>query len=261
MASCRPRRSRCWNSGCAWERLGRQVERSGTGRRSWRRAAKNPGPAWLRHWAFQPVVEPPLPDSNPAAASAGWEQAPLDQFVYAELAKRGITPSAPADRRARSFAASPFDLVGLPPRPEEIEAFVADTSPEAYPRLVDRLLASPQYGERWGRHWLDVARYADSRGYLAGAEDRRYPFAYTYRDWVVDALNNDMPYDQFLTIEQLAADCLPQPNDKANLAALGFLTLGRRFLNNPARHHRRPDRRDLPRHARTDRSLRPLPRS
>jgi cytochrome c553 len=192
-------------------------------------SAEAAGPAWRHHWAFQPVVEPPLPADNPAAATAGFEQSPVDRFVYAELAKRGITPSAPADRRALIRRVS-YDLLGLPPRPEEVEAFVADSTPDAYPRLVDRLLASPQYGERWARHWLDVARYADTRGYLAGSEDRRYPYAYTYRDWVVDALNRDMPYDQFL-IDQLAADCLPQPQDKANLAALGFLTVGRRFLN------------------------------
>ncbi len=109
-------------------------------------------------------------------------------------------------------------------------AFVADDSPDAWPRLVDRLLASPQYGERWGRHWLDVARYSDTKGYTF-TEDRRFPYAYVYRDWVIRALNDDLPYDQFLT-QQLAADCLPTGEDKSSLAALGYLTLGRRFLNN-----------------------------
>ena len=118
----------------------------------------------------------------------------------------------------------------MPPTLEEIEAFLKDTSAQAYARVVDRLLASPRYGGRWGRHWLDVARYADTKGYVY-TEERRYPFSYTYRDWVIRALNEDMGYDQFL-LQQLAADCLPQ-NDKRNLAATGFLTLGRRFVNNP----------------------------
>src|SRR5205807_6554429 len=106
-----------------------------------------------------------------------------------------------------------------------------DQRPDAYLQLVDRLLASPHYGERWGRYWLDVARYADTKGYLAGGEERRYSFSYTYRDYVIRAFNEDKPYDQFIT-EQIAADKLPLGEDKSSLAALGFLTLGRRFLNN-----------------------------
>jgi len=125
-----------------------------------------------------------------------------------------------------------YDLIGLPPTYEEVEAFVRDQRSEAYALLVDRLLNSPHYGERWGRYWLDVARYADTKGYLAGGEERRYAFSFTYRDYVVRSFNEDKPYDQFLK-EQIAADRLPQGDDKRALAALGFLTLGRRFLNNP----------------------------
>ena len=123
-------------------------------------------------------------------------------------------------------------LAGLPPSPREVEAFVNSTSPDAYRELADRLLASPRFGERWARHWLDVARYADTKGYLAGNQARLFTHSYTYRDYVIDAFNNDLPFDRFL-IEQLAADKLDLGDDKRPLAAMGFLTLGRRFLNNP----------------------------
>ena len=125
-----------------------------------------------------------------------------------------------------------YDLTGLPPTASEVDAFLSDKSPRAYEKVVDRLLASPRYGERWARHWLDVARYADTKGYVF-EEDRNYPNAYTYRRWVIDAFNRDLPYDQFIT-QQLAADRLPSVqtgDDKTPLAALGFLTVGRRFLN------------------------------
>src|SRR5262249_35068219 len=127
-----------------------------------------------------------------------------------------------------------FDLTGLPPTPEEVEEFVvaADAKPQAaYEALVDRLLGSPHYGEKWGRHWLDVARYADTKGYVF-QEERRYAGAYSYRDYVIRAFNDDIPYDQFI-LQQLAADRLDLGEDKRPLAAMGFLTLGRRFLNNP----------------------------
>ena len=135
-----------------------------------------------------------------------------------------------ADRRTWLRRVS-YDLVGLPPTAAEFDAFAADGSPDAQARVVDRLLASPAYGERWGRHWLDCARYADSIGYLAGGKDRNYPNAYKYRDWVVRALNEDLPYDEFLR-RQIAADRLPTAEDRSTLAALGFLTVGRRFLGN-----------------------------
>ena len=113
-----------------------------------------------------------------------------------------------------------------------MEAFVANESPDAYRQLVGRLLSSPRFGERWGRHWLDVARYADTKGYLAGNQARLFTHSYTYRDYVIDAFNADLPYDRFV-IEQIAADKLDLGDDKRPLAAMGYLTLGRRFLNNP----------------------------
>src|SRR5690606_18711375 len=133
-----------------------------------------------------------------------------------------------ADRRTLIRRLS-FDLTGLPPTPEQVDEFLADNGPDAYARLVDRLLASPHYGERWGRHWLDVARYADTRGY-AFAQERRYPYAYTYRDYVIQSLNDDLPFDRFVC-EQLAADLLPPEEGNRPLAAMGFLTVGRKFNN------------------------------
>ncbi len=177
------------------------------------------------HWAFQPVKKP----NPPTVKNSDWVKTPLDAFVLASLEAKGLTPTPVADRRTLIRRVY-FDLHGLPPTPQEMADFENDRSPDAYPRLVERLLSSPRYGERWGRHWLDVARYADSKGYVF-TEERRYPFAYTYRDYVVRAFNEDLPYDQFV-VQQLAADRLPLGDDKRPLAALGYLTLGRRFLNN-----------------------------
>lgn len=178
------------------------------------------------HWAFQPIAAPPLAEvKNPSLASG-----PIDHFVQARLDAANLTPSGKADRQTLIRRLS-FDLVGLPPLAEEVDAFLADESPDAEARLVDRLLASPGYGERWGRHWLDVARYADTRGYAFGRE-RRFAYAYTYRDYVIRAFNRDLPYDRFV-IEQLAADRLELGEDKRPLAALGFLTVGRHFDNQP----------------------------
>ena len=182
------------------------------------------------HWAFQPIRRP----EPPAVQNEQWPRTPIDRFVLARLEQAGLSPSPQADRRTlirRLY----FDLIGLPPTQAEIDAFVADTAPDALQRLVDALLASPHYGERWGRHWLDVARYADTKGYVFQAEPK-YPYAYTYRDYVIRAFNNDLPYDQFV-IEQIAADLLleqqpPEQRRRESLAALGFLTLGRRFNNN-----------------------------
>jgi hypothetical protein len=176
------------------------------------------------HWAFQPVKQPAIP----AVGNARWPQTPVDSFILAKLEAKKMRPSLKADKRTLIRRAT-FGLTGLPPTPEEVRAFEADDSADAFEHVVDRLLASPQYGERWARHWLDVARYADTKGYVF-QEERRYPFAYTYRDYVVRAFNNDLPYDRFI-IEQLAADFLPLGEDKRPLAAMGFLTLGRRFLN------------------------------
>jgi hypothetical protein len=167
-----------------------------------------------RHWSYRPLkaVGPPVPEE------ARWCRTPIDRFIVAALEARGIRPSAPADRRTlirRLY----FDVLGLPPAPEEVEAFVADPRPAAYEELVERLLASPHYGERWGRHWLDVARYADSDG-LESDADR--PNAYHYRDFVIRALNEDLPYQQFVHW-QLAGDEYDPDNLWAR-AATGFLT-------------------------------------
>ena len=177
------------------------------------------------HWAFQPVRRP----APPTVKNPGRLQTPVDRFVLARLEAEGMQPSPPADRHTLIRRAT-FDLLGLPPTPEEVAAFEADASPDAFARVVDRLLASPAYGERWARHWLDVARYADTKGYVF-TEERRFPYAYTYRDYAIRAFNADLPYDQFI-VQQLAADRLPLGTDNRSLAAMGFLTLGRRFLNN-----------------------------
>ena len=177
-----------------------------------------------KHWAFVPPKEQPLPDPK----QASWVKNPVDNFVLAKLEEHNLHPSNPADKRTLIRRAT-FDLIGLPPTEREVKDFQADDSPAAFEKVIDRLLASPQYGQRWGRYWLDVARYADTKGYVF-EEERRYPYSYTYRDWVIKAFNEDLPYDQFL-IDQIAADKRDLQDDNSALAAEGFLTLGRRFLN------------------------------
>ncbi len=176
------------------------------------------------HWAFQPLRDPAIPPAPQAQAAFA---NPIDAFVRTRLIAAGLMPSPPADRRTLIRRAT-FDLLGLPPTAEEVEAFVRDENPKAYEQLVDRLLASPHYGEQWGRHWLDVARYSDTKGYVYARENRVWIHAWAYRDWVVKSLNDDLPYNQFLLL-QIAAD-QAAPEDRAQLAAMGFLTLGRRFL-------------------------------
>ncbi len=168
------------------------------------------------HWAFQPVAEPAIP----SVKQKNWVQSPVDAFILSALEQAGLKPSPKADKHTLIRRAN-YDLTGLPPTPEEVAAFEADKSPQAFATVVDRLLGSPHYGERWGRHWLDLARFATSDG----------PFAFTYRDYVIRALNEDLPYDQFL-IQQIAADQLDLGQEKWRLAALGFLTGGRKFMNN-----------------------------
>ena len=178
------------------------------------------------HWAFQPVKKPDVPTIK----QSGWAKTPVDAFVLAKLEASGMAPSAPAPREVLIRRVT-YDLTGLPPTPEEVSAFANDPSPDAFEKVVDRLLASPHYGERWGRHWLDTARYSDTTGAENKREDYRYPYAWTYRDYVINAFNADKPYDQFLK-EQIAADLLPESkDDAARLAALGFLTVGKRFQN------------------------------
>ena len=176
------------------------------------------------HWAFRKPIEPAIPDVEDKA----WPRSPIDSFILAKLEESGLKPAPPADKRTlirRAF----FDLTGLPPTPEQVDAFSADKSPDAFAKVIDELLANPHYGERWGRYWLDVARYSDTKGYVF-EEERRFPYAYTYRDYVIRSFNEDKPYDRFL-IEQIAADKLDLGDDKRPLAAMGFLTLGRRFIN------------------------------
>ncbi|MEZ6086809.1 MAG: DUF1549 domain-containing protein [Pirellulaceae bacterium] len=167
-------------------------------------------------WSLQPVVRPAVPRLKRRPQPRN----PIDAFVGAKLEEEGITPAAPADRRTLIRRAY-YDLIGLPPTEDEIEAYLADDSQDAWPRLIDRLLAMPQYGERWGRYWLDVARYADTSGY---ERDQEKPFAWKYRDWVVKAFNDDMPYDEFV-MRQIAGDELPDRSEESVIAT-GFLRLG-----------------------------------
>jgi mono/diheme cytochrome c family protein len=164
------------------------------------------------HWAFQPLARPALP----AVKKNAWVRTPIDRFVLARLEKEGIAPSPEADRVTLLRRLS-LDLTGLPPTPEEVDAFLADTRSDAYERQVDRLLDSPHYGERWARHWLDAARYADSDGY---EKDTGRPYAWRFRQWVIEALNRDLPFDRF-TIEQLAGDLLPKATPEQKIAT-GF---------------------------------------
>ncbi len=176
-----------------------------------------PVPAERRDfWSFRPLIRSPLP----AVSHADWCRNPIDHFVLAKLEARGMQPSGPAERR-RLIRRASFDLLGLPPTVEQVEEFVADTNAAAYERLVDRLLASPDYGERWGRHWLDLARFAESHGY---EQDYDRPNAYHYRDFVIRALNDDMPYDQFVRW-QIAGDELATGQPQAWMAT-GFLAAG-----------------------------------
>ena len=169
-------------------------------------------------WSFQPIRAP----APPAVKDAAWPRCDVDRFVLSALEEKGLKPVAQAGKPALLRRAT-FDLIGLPPTPEEVAAFLADESPEAFARVVDRLLASPQYGERWGRHWLDVARYGEDQAHTFQA--RLYPYGYRYRDWVVKALNADMPYDRFVTL-QIAGDLLDGPDQDDRLAATGYFALG-----------------------------------
>src|ERR1043166_2536502 len=207
----------------AWVKMGAPDPRMATAaQKAWSDASK-------KHWAWQPVSKPAVPEVNPESFR-GWPKTPIDNFILVKLEEKELKPNPPADKRTLIRRAT-FDLIGLPPTVEEVEAFVKDESPDAFAKVVDRLLASPHYGERWGRHWLDVARYSDTKGQVRRQrEDANYPFAWTYRDYVIRSFNEDKPYNVFI-IEQIAADKLPATaHNPANLAALGFLTLGDRFM-------------------------------
>ena len=177
-----------------------------------------------KYWAF----EPPVAAMAPVVKNTAWVRSPIDAFILGALEAKGIAPAKAADKRTLIRRAT-YDLTGLPPSPAEVREFLADSSAEAFAKVVDRLLASPRYGERWGRHWLDVARYADSNGL---DENLVYKNAFRYRDYVIAAFNKDKPFDQFLT-EQLAGDLLPSsdlPTSIERWTATGFLTLGAKML-------------------------------
>lgn len=195
---------------------------TGNGVRNW---SGGISPEDRKFWAFQPISNP----TPPAGANN-----PIDAFLLAKLQAANLKPAPPASKETLLRRAT-YDLTGLPPTESEMAAFLADQSPKAFEKVVDRLLASPRYGEKWGRHWLDIARYADSTG---NDEDHRYPYAWRYRDYVIEAFNSDLPYDQFVR-EQLAGDLLPAPPgsttsvNRRGLVATGFLSLGPKALASP----------------------------
>ncbi len=176
-------------------------------------------------WSFRPLAKPQLP----TVRDASWVRSPIDRFILARLEAQQLAPAEPADKPTLLHRVT-LDLTGLPPSAADADAFAADRSPDAFAKVVDRLLASPRYGEKWGRHWMDVARYADSTG---ADEDYRYPHAWRYRDYVINAFNADLPYDQFVR-EQIAGDLLPPPAGQAvntaGIIATGFLALGPKLV-------------------------------
>jgi mono/diheme cytochrome c family protein len=187
------------------------------------RAWIDQGAAWpddaaseSRHWAYQPLKNPP----PPAVDRRDWVRTPIDAFVLAKLEAKGMTPSQPADRRTLLRRVS-FDLIGLPPTPAEIDAFLADTSPDAYEKAVDRLLASPHYGERWARHWMDVIHFAETHGH---DQDVPREHAWPYRDYLIRSFNDDKPYARFVE-EQIAGDVL-YSDDPQSIVATGFIAAG-----------------------------------
>src|SRR5437667_3071299 len=220
----------------SWINLGAPDPRTG------KAESRKPKAETKKFWSFQPPQEPAVPKVK----NARWPQTSIDHFILATLEEKGLQPSPPTDKRTLIRRAT-YDLTGLPPTPAEVEAFLQDHSPEAFSLVVDRLLSSPRYGERWGRYWLDVARYSDTKGYVyTDREEGRFVHSAAYRDWVIQALNEDMPYDRFLML-QIAADQFPTHSSSSqissqtasnlqfaarasDLAAMGFLTLGRRFL-------------------------------
>ncbi len=209
-------------------------------------------------WSFRPVVRPGVPNIKAPGTN------PIDAFVLAKLGAKGLKPAPPADKRTLIRRAT-YDLTGLPPTPEEIDAFLKDASPNAFAKVVERLLASPAYGERWGRHWLDVVRYADTAG---DNSDYPFPQMYRYRNWVIDAFNRDLPYDEFVR-QQLAGDLLPskdesRPAREAHRDRLPREHQAVRLLRGRSLpvvpHLRRPDRQPRPHVPRPHDQLRPLPR-
>lgn len=190
---------------------------------TWRSSTREFTDDEKKYWAYQPVSK----QSPPPVKNSSWIKSPIDAFILNKLEEKGIEPSKPTDKTTLLRRAT-FDLTGLPPTESEIKDFLGDSSPKAFSKVIDRLLSSPRYGEKWGRHWLDVARYADSTG---SDEDHRYPDAWKYRDYVIESFNKDRPYDQFVR-EQLAGDLLPHssqndgPVNRRGIIATGFLAIG-----------------------------------
>ncbi len=211
-----------------WVKMGAPAPRSSSSKTSINQPNYNFEEA-RKFWSFQPVKDP-LP---PSVKDRAWVKSPIDQFILARLEEKGLKPVSDADKRTLIRRAT-FDLTGLPPTPGEIEDFLKDDSPSAFNKVVDRLLASPAYGEKWGRHWLDIVRYADTAG---DNSDFPVPSAYRYRNYVIDSFNRDKPYDQFVR-EQIAGDLLPVENRDAEgaeieknekIIATGYLAMSRRF--------------------------------
>ncbi len=176
-----------------------------------------------KFWSFQPITDPDVPIVRDAA----WPASDIDRFILSQLESSDMSPVELADKRTLIRRAT-FDLIGLPPTPAEVEAFVDDNSPDAFEKVVERLLASPQYGERWGRHWMDLVRYADTAGENS---DFPIPQAYRYRNYIIDAFNDDKPYDEFIR-EQIAGDLMPATNDEdrnEQIVATGYIAIARRF--------------------------------
>jgi cytochrome c553 len=216
--------------GAPWPSTETQI-RASTSAREFKITAKD-----RAFWSFQPITEPTLP----LVKNGAWPKAPLDHFVLAKLEANGLKPAEPADKRTLIRRAT-LDLIGLPPAVEEIEAFLRDDSPDAFAKVVDQLLASSHYGERWARHWLDVARYGEDQAHTFQA--RKYPNGYRYRDWLIRAFNEDMPYDRFIK-EQLAADLLGEADLRERLPALGFFALGPVYYGDPKKLDQIDDRID-----------------
>lgn len=208
-----------------WVKLGATWPGSSVEATSAQAAKKGYSRGQKEFWSFRPLRQ----TSPPSVKDESWIQSPIDRFILSVLESRQLTPAPVADK-ATLIRRAAYDLTGLPPSDEDVRVFLADKSPNAFEKVVDRLLTSPRYGEKWGRHWLDVARYADSTG---ADEDYRYPHAWRYRDYVIEAFNSDMPFDRFIR-EQIAGDILPPPPGKdvntAGIVATGFLALGPKLV-------------------------------
>lgn len=215
----------------AWVKMGAPDPRAGDAPKStagWQTDDFNEA---RKFWSYQPVKDSP----PPPVKNKSWAKSPVDQFVLAKLEEKSLKPAAPADKRTLIRRAT-FDLTGLPPTPDEVEAFLRDKSADAFARVVDRLLTSPHYGERWGRHWLDVVRYADTSGCNS---DFPIPSAYRYRNYVIKSFNADKPYDQFVR-EQIAGDLMTGKTDaekQERIVATGYLALSRRFGSRNNENH------------------------